>query len=158
MAGGPIFPFSAVANDTTGQITIGTHVGSARNFEGMRVADASTLSANRTFNLLFAMPVGSLPSGQLKLQVWATANATSGNLVLNPQWALSNSYDSVSLNDEGNMSAITFSTAHVIVEQTISLDAITPTADSILVMNLIVVDASTTVAAVSTFQAMLIWE
>lgn len=161
MAGGPLFPSSAVP-DASGQLFPNVHVGTNRRIEGMGVTDATTLSADRTWFLQFELP-GTLPSGTCKLRLLGYANATTGNVDFSVLWksvAVGESIDIAagSLLSEGDLTAVTFSVAHAPHELKVTLDADTPVGGEILVANLVVLDATTTLAAISTWGASIIWE
>ncbi len=163
MAGGPIFPSSSFPL-TDGIVFPNFHVGAGagvKHYEGLGVADATTIVANSTWELMFQMPP-TLPTGTGKLRVWSVANAATGVLKINPTWAsvaVEEDYSSASLNAEGT-STITWSTSDedVIKETLITLDADTIVANELIVMDFIIEDTDTTLAVDSTHQVSIIWE
>lgn len=162
MAGGPIFPSSDPVPDASGQVFPNVHVGTNRRIAGMGIADATTLSADRTWFLNFDFP-NPLPSGTCKLRLRGYANATTGDVDFQVFWksvALTESIDLAtgSMFDEGALAAVTFSVAHAAHQLLVTFDADTPVAGETCIVNLVVLDATTTIAAVSTWQASLIWE
>lgn len=155
MASDPIFAFVSTP-DTSGEIYPGVHVGQAANvrrINGMLVAAAATLSADRIWYLQFQMPA-TIPSGTLKLLLHGVGNLSSGNAVWNPSWAAmaqTANFNTLSLSAEGN-TTVTFTAVDTYHQAKITLDAATaPTANQIIVMNLTAVDASWTAAAVTTW-------
>lgn len=162
MAGGPLFPTSAIP-DSSGEVFPNVHVGATngRRVEGLGVADGTTLTANRTWYLQFQMPP-SLPSGTGKLRLLALANATSGAAKVNPTWAsaaVEETYDTISLTAEGTQT-VTWSTgdADQFKEAKVDLDADTLVAGEIVVMSLIFEDTDFTLAVNSTWVPSIVWE
>ena len=162
MAGGPIFPSSAIP-DASGDVFPNVHVGATngRRIQGIGVANATALDANRTWHVLFEMPP-TLPSGTGKLRLLALANATSGAAKVNPTWgscAVEEIYDTITLTGEGTQT-ITWAAgdADAFKELKVTLDADTLVAGEIVVMNLVFEDSSFTLAVTSTWLASIIWE
>jgi hypothetical protein len=160
---GPIFPYSAVPSGSTGEIFPNVHVGAtnSRLAEGLGVANATDLTADRTWMLHFQMPP-TLPSGTAKLRLLAIANATTGVAKVNPTWgsvAVEENYDTTTLTAEG-VQTVTWETgdADVFKELKVTLDADTVVASEIVVMNLVFVDTDFTLAVTSTWIASIIWE
>lgn len=162
MAAGPIPPSSAVPV-TAGMVFGNIHVGAgsgAKHMDGLGVANATDLTANATWCLQFDLPMGTLPAGQLKLRLLAIANASTGNVVVDPQWAScapSEDPSVITLNAEGD-TTVSFTAVDDFKETKIVLDADTPVAGEILVCNLVFKDAGTTLAVTSTWRATLIFE
>lgn len=162
MAGGPLFPFSAVPR-TSGKVFPTIQVGDTNGRMDAGMGVIASLDADATWDLRFQMPP-SLPTGTLKLVLIAIADATSGNAKVNPKWAAisraGGNPDTVSLTAE-TVSTITWAAGDDddYKETEITLDAATaPTADQVLVMDLVFETASWTLAAVSTWIAFLVWE
>lgn len=162
MAGGPIYPSSALPG-SSGELFPNVHVGgtNGRRIAGMGVANATALTANRTWHLLFEMPP-TLPSGTGKLRLLAIANATAGVARVNPTWgscAVEETYDTITLTAEGAQS-VTWAAgdADQFKELKVTLDADTLVAGEIVVMALVFEDASFTLAVTSTWLASIIWE
>lgn len=163
MAGGPIFPSSSFPL-TNGIVFPNFHIGAGsgvKHFEGLGVADATTIIADSTWELTFQMPPA-LPTGTAKLRVWSVANAVTGVLKINPKWASvapEEDYSSASLNAEGT-GTITWASgdADVIKETLITLDADTIVVSELIVMDFVIEDTSTTLAVNSTHQISIIWE
>ena len=163
MAGGPIFPHSAYPVNA-GLVFPNFHEGAGANSkhdEGLGVADATTLNADGIWRLRFLMPP-TLPTGTCKLRILSLANATSGDLKVNPKWASvapEESPSGATLNAEGT-STVTWGAGDndQYKETKITLDADTPVASEVIVMDLTFEDTSTTLAVVSTHICAVIWE
>ena len=160
MAGGPLFPYSAVPT-TSGKVYPDIMVGgtNSRREEGLGVI--ASLDANATYRLHWKMPP-TLPSGTCKLVLHARANATSGAAKVNPTWgscAVEEDPDLTTLTGEGT-GTITWSTgdSYQIKELKVTLDADTVTASETIVMSLVFETTSWTLAAKSVWQAFIIWE
>lgn len=164
MAGGPLPPISAVPIGTNGFVYPILYLGGGTtndDTEMLGVTDATTLTADAIWHLVFAMPV-SLPSGTAKLRLLSRANATTGDLKVNPKWvsvAVEEGPDDATLNAEGT-STVTWSAgdADVYKETKITLDADTVVASEIIHMDLTFEDTSTTLAVESGHLATIIWE
>ena len=162
MAGGPLFPHSAYPVDA-GMVFPSFHVGAGANSkqdEGLGVADATTITADCTWRLRFKFPP-TLPSGTCKLNIDSLANATSGDLKVNPKWASVAAEESPSgatLNAEGT-STITWGAgdADQYKATSITLDADTPVAGETAVVDLVFENTGTTLAVVSTHQVYITW-
>ena len=161
MAGGPIFPNSFYPNPTTaGDLFPNFHTGGTNSQRDEGIGLAASISADATAELRFQMPP-TLPSGTGKLRVLSLANATSGTVVFDPQWAsvaAGENPDTVTLNAEGNTTTTWASGDNDDYKETkITLDADTLTAGETVVMSL-VFDSTSTIAAVSTHIVSIIWE
>lgn len=163
MAGGPIFPHSAIPV-TTGNVFPNIYVGGGANSkhdQGLGVI--ASLAADSIWRLRFKMPPTALPSGTCKLHLQALANATTGVAKVNPKWAtIANtgvSPSGATLIAEGT-TTVTWSTGDndKYIESKITLDANTPAADNTIVMDLVFETTSWTLAQVSTWIASIIWE
>lgn len=160
MAGGPV-DYRSSGPGTSGELfAIFYTTAGGSDMEGLGCAAAADISADRTYTLLFQMPEV-LPSGTPKLRISSFANASSGNIVVNPTWraAATSGFDpDVAGTAEGN-TTITFTAVDDWVETKITLDATTvPAAGQTLQVDLIFVDASITVAAPSGHFVDVIWE
>ncbi len=158
MAGGPIFAHSSVP-DTSGGVFPNIHVANSRYEEGLGLE--ASIAANRIWHLRFLLPP-TLPSGTAKLVILSMANAATGTVVVDLQWA---SIDPVGedgfnavLNAEGN-TTITWATGDEddYFETKIILDADTIVAGEVVVMDL-VFKSTGTLAAISNHQVAIIWE
>jgi hypothetical protein len=162
MAGGPIYPSSAVP-DASGEVFPNVNVGgtNSRRVAGMGVANATLLTANRTWHLIFELPA-TLPTGTCKLRLLSLANATSGALKFNPTWgsvAVEESYDTITTTAEGTQTVTWASGDNDQWKETkVILDADTPVGGELIYMALVFEDTSTTLAVTSTHLASLIWE
>ena len=162
MAGGPVFSHSAFPV-TAGNVFPNFHVGAGANSkqdEGLGVA--ASIGADSTWRLRFKMPPTTLPSGTFKLDLWALANATTGDAKVNPKWASVATEESPSgatLNAEGT-STLTWGAGDndQYKNLKITLDADTPVAGETIVLDLVFETTSWTLAQVSTWQASVIWE
>jgi len=163
MAGGPIFPCSAIPV-TAGLVFPRIHVCAGANFkrvEGLGVTDATTLTSDAIWALVFQMPP-TLPTGTGKLRLMSLANATTGVLKVNPKWlsvAAEEDPSATALNAEGT-GTITWSTGDndQFKETLVALDADTLVASELVVMHLTFEDTDTTLAVASTHLASIIWE
>lgn len=92
MAGGPFLP-SSVEFGSSGELFPNKHVGAgggapnaAPTEEGLGVANATDLTADRVIGLYFEMPT-TLPTGTPKLRLRAKANLEAGDLSVDPSVA-----------------------------------------------------------------------
>jgi hypothetical protein len=161
MAGGPIFPHSAVPV-TSGNVFPNIHVGAGANSkhdQGLGVA--ASIAADSIWDLRFWMPP-TLPTGTGKLKLWALANATSGNAKVNPKWV------SVAAEEDPSAATPVAETVQTVTwgagdndqykELKVTLDADTLVGGEMVVMRLVFETASWTLAQVSTWSAAVIWE
>ena len=162
MAGGPIFPHSAFPADTTGRLFPNFHVGagSGSKQDGGMGVEAS-LDTDANWELRFQMPP-TLPTGTGKLVLRGTANASTGNAVINPAWvSVADNEDpsAATLIAEGNQT-ITFVAVDDYIAVKVTLDADTLVGGESVVMQLrmIATGAVWTLAQVSTWQVFIIWE
>jgi hypothetical protein len=159
MAGGPIFPYSAVpSSDDVYPVMI---EGGTNSREELMLGVEASLGANAIWQLTFLTPI-SLPTGTGKLQLWARANATSGDAKVNAKWAsvaAEEDPDTVTLNAEGT-STLSWSTgdAYQYKELEITLDADTIVAGEVIYMDLTFETSSWTLAAESGWIPRIIWE
>ena len=89
MAGGPFLPMSAFPVGTSGEIFPNVHVGDGANAasqEGLGVANATDLTADRIWHLVFKMPT-TLPTGTASFTLGALADIQAGDLSVDPAWA-----------------------------------------------------------------------
>lgn len=162
MSGGPIFPNSAFPV-TAGRVFPNVHVGAGANSkhdEGLGVE--ASLGADAIWRLRFQMPPTTLPTGTGKLRLLALANATSGAAKVNPKWV------SVAVEEDPSGATPVAETVQTVTwaagdndqykELKVTLDADTLVASEVVVMDLVFETASWTLAAVSTWQASVIWE
>lgn len=161
MAGGPVFPHSAIPV-TGGRVFPDVYVGAganSRHDEGLGVE--ASLGGDAIWRLRFQMPP-SLPTGTGKLRLLALANATSGDARANPKWAsvaAGEDPSSAVLNAEGT-ATVTWGAGDndVYKETKIILDADTLVASEEVVMDLTFETASWTLAQKSLWIASIIWE
>ena len=88
MAGGPFLPSSAFPIGTSGEIFPNIHVGDGANAssqEGLGVANATDLTADRIWSLRFQMPT-TLPTGTATFRLLALAAIEAGDLSVDPAW------------------------------------------------------------------------
>ena len=162
MSGGPVFPHSAYPA-TTGRVFPNIHTGagaSSKHEEGLGVE--ASVGADSIWRLRFRMPPTTLPTGTCKLDLWALANATTGNAKVNAKWvSVANNEDpsSATLVAEGT-STLSWAGGgnDKYTNLKVTLDADTPVAGETIVMDLTFETASWTLAVVSTWQASVIWE
>ena len=171
MAGGPYLPISAVPIGTSGEVFPNTHVGKGANgsrHEGLGVANATDLTADRIWHVVFKMPT-TLPTGTAKLSIVVLADIQAGDLSVDPAWA-SVAFDedpsAATLTAEGpdpdartggngsdgDNSTFGWDTADddVYIEALWNLDADTVVANEYIVMDIRIDDGDTDVAAVTT--------
>lgn len=160
MAGGPL-GYESAGPGTSGELFPYVYrTAGGSDIEGLGCAAAADISADRTYTLIFQMPEV-LPSGTPKLRIRSFANASSGNIVVNPTWRAADpsGFDpDVAGTAEGNQT-ITFTAVDEWVETKVELNATTvPAAGQTLQVDLIFVDASITVTAISVHLVDVIWE
>jgi hypothetical protein len=161
MAGGPIFPRSAVPV-TAGRVFPNIHIGAGANSkheEGLGVE--ASVGADSIWRLRFQMPP-TLPTGTCKLRLLLLANATSGVAKINPKWA------SVAAEEDPSGATLNAETVQTVTwaagdndqykELKVNLDADTPVASEEIVMDLVFETASWTLAQVLTAIPSVIWE
>ena len=161
MSGGPLFPYSAVpvtADRVFPYVYIGAAAGS-KHEEGLGVQ--ASVGADSTWRLRFSMPP-MLPSGTCKLRLWAMANATSNAAKVNPKWAsiaMEEDPSAATLQAEGTQT-LTWAAGDndQYKELKVVLDADTAVANENIAMDLVFETSSWTLAAVSVWQAVIIWE
>src|SRR5262245_46363042 len=141
MAGGPILPHSAYPA-TSGRVFPGFHVGGGANSkhdEGLQVE--ASVGADSTWRLRFLMPPTSLPSGTCKLRLLALANATTGDAKVNAKWAsvaVEENPSSATLIAEGTSTLAWGAGDNDQYKQLkVTLDADTPVASEVIVMDLV---------------------
>lgn len=159
MAGGPLFPISAVPL-TSGKVFPLLYNGGSNDLEQMLGVMAS-LDGDAVWRLAFKIPP-SLPTGTAKIVGHARANATSGNAKVNFKWL------NVAAEEDpgGTVIAETVDTvtwasgdADVIKEVKRTLDADTaPAAGETVYMDVTFETSSWTLAAQSGWQFYIIWE
>lgn len=162
VTGGPIFPSTEPYPITNASAfpTIYTGGGSGSKTT-VAMGVAASIGADTTWRLKFVLP-GTLPSGTCKLVLWAMANATSGNAKVNPKWgscAVEEDPSSTTLSAEGT-STQTWGAGDTdqIKQLKITLDADTPVAGEMIVMDLVFETSSWTLAALSAWLAFVIFE
>lgn len=161
MSGGPIFPSSVYLGGASGLLfpnfyIPATNTNGAGAIEGIGVV--ASLGSNAPAVLQFNMSEV-IPTGTLKLRLLAMANATSGVAkvtVADKNVAAGNSLGTSTLNTETQLSQ-TWATADILVENKIVLTS-APNANDILTVLITFNTTSWTLAAVSTWQASLVWE
>lgn len=161
MAGGPIFPHSEFSNNTL-RVYPNIHSGAGANSkydEGWGVE--ASLSIDSPLRLRFAMPPV-LPTGTCKLRLLALANATTGNAKVNPKWV-----SVAAEEDPSSATPVAEGTQTVswgagdndqYKELKVTLDADTVVASEVIVMDILFETSSWTLAAISTWIPMIIWE
>ncbi len=161
MAGGPLAPISAFPA-TTDRVFPNFHVGKGANSkedEGMGVE--ASVGGNAIWRLRFQMPP-TLPTGTGKLRLLALADATTGNAKVHVKWvsvAVEEDPSAATLNDE-TVQTLTWAANDddEYKELKTTLDADTLVASEIVVMDLTFETASWTLAVISTWIPVIIWE
>jgi len=161
MAGGPIFPYSAVAV-TAGKVFPNIHVGAGSNSkheEGLGVM--ASVNGDSIWRLRFRMPPA-FPNGTGKLDLWALANATSNAAKVNPKWASvapEEAPDVATLQAEGTQTLTWASGDNDQYKRIkVTLDGDTLVVGETVVMDLVFETSGWTLAVVSTWSACIIWE
>lgn len=172
MAGGPFLPSSAFPVGTSGEVFPSVHsgdgAGAAVEEEGLGVANATDLTADRGWSLRFQMPT-TLPSGTATFRLLALADIQAGDLSVDPTWASvaadedpsaatliaeGPDPDSRTGGDGSNGDNSTFGWASAdddkYIEARWTLNADTVVAGEVIVMHLRIDDGDTDVAAVTT--------
>ncbi len=172
MAGGPFLPSSVFPVGTSGEVFPNVHSGAGANAaveeEGLGVANATDLTADRGWSLRFQMPT-TLPTGTATFRLLALAAIQAGDLSVDPAWvsvAADEDPSAATLTAEGpdpdsrvggdgsNVDNSTFGWAALdddkYIEARWTLNADTVLAGEVIVMHLKIVDADTDVAAVTT--------
>ena len=161
MAAGPFFPHSTIPV-TASRLFPSIHVGAGSNghrIEGLGVE--ASLGADSTWHLSFKIPPV-LPTGTGKLELDLYANATAGDMKLNPKWAsigVDEDPSSATLNAEGT-STVTWSAGNNDDRRNlkVALDADTLVAGELVVMHLVFETAGYTLAQVLTVSPSIIFE
>lgn len=127
----------------------------------MFIPDATTMTADQTFAIEMPFPPV-IPSGQLKMRLRSYANAASGVVKFNPKWASCAAGENpgdFTLNAEGTQT-ITWATGNEwdMLVTSVTLDADTPVANEVLIMNLVFEDNNTTLAVASYHIIEFYWE
>jgi hypothetical protein len=159
----PIIQPSSKVAVTANAVFPNTHVlaGSGWNrFDGLGVADATTLTTDGIWALLFPMPPA-LPTGTATLRTRCIANQTSGVLRYNAKWAscaVEEDCSGLTLNAEGDTD-ITWAggDADVFKESDVTLNADTVVAGENIVMNWTAVDTGTTSAVTMTCSVYIVF-
>src|SRR5215831_12873444 len=128
MAYGRIAPFSRVPASLGGTVYPKIYnVGSGNgNWRMLGLGVAASLTADAWWELFFAGPL-SIPTGQLKLELWSRANASSGVARVNPNWInvpMGSNPAALTHNAEGATS-VTWTAPHVVMQTKFILDAAT---------------------------------
>lgn len=160
MAGGPA-ALLGVSLSTNGRVYPGDYVGqtNARQFQTMHKIEAS-LGADTHVYLLHQFPEV-LPSGTCTLRLIAMANATSGNMTLTPSWAsvaAEENMDTITLNSETGQT-LTWSSGDSDVQKVleVTMDADTPVASELCLVDLLFTTASYTLAAEAAVWVEVVW-
>jgi hypothetical protein len=162
MAAGPLFPYSEIPV-TGGSVFPNVHVGGGANSkheEGLGVA--ASLAVDAIWRLRFQLPPA-IPTGTAKLLLRALANATTGAAKVTPQLAKvagGSSPSAATLTAEAQQT-ITWTAADLYFDAKVTLTNTTVVAgdeNKALVCDLVFNTTGWTLAAVSTWQAFLIWE
>lgn len=159
MAGGPIFPKSAVAVDA-GYVFDGSYINLTHSIyaEGLGVVDATTLDQDASWMLIFRLPEV-LPSGQCTLSSMIWANATSGVVRVNPEIGIIDADENwPTLVAEGNADT-TWAAGddQQAKELTVDMDAVTIAAGKLLIVEYKIINTGTTISVASFHQPSLIW-
>ncbi len=162
MAAGRLAPFhkramSGLSSTYPKVYNVGSGAGTW-TLEGIGVE--ASLNEDCHWELLWAMPLV-IPSGQLKLELWLRANATTGNARVEPIWGnvVMGASPAAATHTSETVSTLPYGpTAHLINQYKFTLDADTVAASEILSMALYFRTASWTLAAESVFVPWIIWE
>jgi hypothetical protein len=163
LAGGPI-GFHSPFPVTTDRVFPGFHVGAGANSkQDYGLQWQASVGADATWRLRFKMPPTTLPSGTCKLEGFALANATSGAAKLNAKWAsvaAGEDPSSATLVAEGTTTLTWAAGDNDDYKRfVVTLDADTPVAGEIIVMDLVGETSGWTLAQVMTLTGLsIIWE
>lgn len=176
MSGGPFYP--AADPGTSGELFFNTHVGGGGNnaarYPGLGVANATDLTADRYWSLLWFFTT--LPTGTAYFDLGAMADVQAGDLSVDPQWAsmaFDEDFSAGTLNAEGpdpdsrvggngadgDNSTFGWDTNDddVMLKSRWTLNADTVVAGEAIIMGLKIVNADTDVAAVVTLFPMIVF-
>lgn len=159
MAGGPIYPISAVPI-TSGKVFPVNYNGGSNDQE-LGLGVMASLDGDSVWRLAFKMPPSSLPSGTGKVVLHGRANATSGDAKVDPKWvSIAAEEDPGTAVNSETTQTVTWAAgdADVIKELKVTLDADTLVAGETVYMDLTFITTSWTLAAQSMWQAFIIWE
>lgn len=157
MAGGPILPFSAYP------VTAGRVFPSALTAEMPEsLCYEASLGADAIWRLFYRMPPTSLPTGTCKLLIVCQANATTGDAKLNPKWKSYGANEvpaAASLTAEGVQTISFATTAYRLTETRVNLDADTPVAGELIMLDLVGETSGWTLAqTLGVLPPCIIWE
>lgn len=159
MAGGPLYPVSAVPI-TSGKVFPLVFNGGSNDLENMMGVMAS-VDGDCVWRLAFEIPP-SLPSGTAKLRLVARANAAAGNAKPNVKWLnVAAEEDPGGTVQAEGVGTVTWASGDemVLKELKVTLDADgVPAAGERVYMDLTFETSSWTLAAQSGWQASIIWE
>lgn len=144
-----LYPVSAIPV-TSGKVFPSVHVGAGSNSKhDYGLCFIASLSADAIWRLRFIVPPA-LPSGTCTFRAWGLANATSGSAKLNPKWvSVADAEDpsSATLQAEGTQTLTWSSGDNDKYKQlSVTLDADTPVANEMIVMDLVGETSSWTLA------------
>lgn len=164
MAGGPIFPHSAIPL-TSGSVFEGIHVGATNSRTNQGLGLKASNAASAIWELRFQIPPV-VPTGAVKLLIRSLAAATSGEVKVNPAWGVAGDTetpDTVTLVAEGTATIVWAAGESDKYKDTkILLDAtaiVAAHANRDIVMSLDFEDGGASrLAVVSVHQVSVIWE
>lgn len=125
------------------------------------LAYEASLGADAIWRLFFRLPPTTLPTGTCKLLIVCQANATTGDAKLNPKWKSYGALEvpaAASLTAEGVQTISFATTAYRLVETKVTLDADTPVAGELIMLDLVGETSGWTLAQILGVQACIIWE
>ena len=155
MPGGHLFPISTYPVTAP---RVFPYFLTAEMPEGL--AYEASLGADAIWRLFYRMPAV-LPSGTCKLRLVCQANATTGNAKLNPKWKSYGANEvpaAADLTAEGVQTIAFATTAYRLTETTVNLDADTPVAGELVMLDLVGETSSWTLAQILSVQASIFWE
>jgi len=162
MAGGPLWAFSQ-APGTNGRAYPTILYGSTNNRPYVGTGVSASLATDATLTLVYQIPFSGLPSGTMKAQVLAVANANAGTAQVSVQWAActeTGNMDTVALANEGT-SAIAWAAGGTgdFKSTKVTLNATAaPSTGQYIVMQLVYDATNWTLAAESVWNCGVIWE
>lgn len=162
MAGGPIFPFSAIPA-TADRTFASTIITGSNSFIRSGMGVEASVGADSEWHLLYKMPPA-LPTGDPKTVMQGFSAAVAGSAQVNFYWASKATEEDLDLtlaglNAEGT-ETITWAAGddYVIKELRVDLDADTVIADEYIIAIVVFETTSWTLASVSLWDFPIIWE
>ncbi len=164
MAGGPLHATSEIPSGVTGEIYADVYEGGGGNSpDEIGWGLEASLGADATLQCRYEM-LQVLPTGDAKLRIISLADAGAGDVDVNPKWRSvkadgTEDPSDTALSVEGAVT-ISWGTGDndQYIETLIPLDADTPTADEVIVMDIVFETTVTALAVASLHRFSIIWQ